>query len=89
MFRVLERPNVDLLSGSEIMIDQGIDVNRYTACNTPDTYAECDVAVTFDPVTGERVVTGLWTNAVEMGRCAGYNMTGRIFLAESYRLRIS
>ena len=47
------------------------------------------MAVTFDPVNGERVVTGLWTNAVEMGRCAGYNMTGRIFLAESYRLRIS
>jgi NAD(P)H-nitrite reductase large subunit len=71
------RPNVDFLSGGEIIIDQGIVVNRYTACNTPDTYAAGDVAVTFDPVTGERIVTGLWTNAVEMGRCAGYNMTGK------------
>ncbi len=35
------------------------------------------MAVTFDPVTGKRIVTGLWTNAVEMGRCAGFNMTGR------------
>jgi nitrite reductase (NADH) large subunit len=71
------RPNVDFLSGSEIIVDQGIVVNRYTACNAPDTYAAGDVAVTFDPVTGERIMTGLWTNAVEMGRCAGYNMTGR------------
>lgn len=71
------RPNVDFLSGSEIIIDQGIVVNRYTACNTPNTYAAGDVAVTFDPVKGERIVTGLWTNAVEMGRCAGYNMAGR------------
>lgn len=71
------KPNVEFLSGSEIIIDQGIVVNRYTACNTPDTYAAGDVAITFDPVTGERIVTGLWTNAVEMGRCAGYNMTGR------------
>jgi nitrite reductase (NADH) large subunit len=71
------RPNVDFLSGSEIIIYQGIVVNPYTACNTPDTYAAGDVAVTFDPVSGERIVAGLWTNAVEMGRCAGYNMTGR------------
>jgi nitrite reductase (NADH) large subunit len=71
------RPNVEFLTGSEIIIDQGVVVNKYTACNTLDTYAAGDVAVTFDPVTGGRIVTGLWTNAVEMGRCAGYNMTGR------------
>jgi NAD(P)H-nitrite reductase large subunit len=70
------RPNVDFLSGSEINVDPGIVVDKYTACNLPDTYAAGDVAVTFEPVTGERIVTGLWTNAVEMGRCAGYNMTG-------------
>ncbi|MFH1136355.1 MAG: FAD/NAD(P)-binding oxidoreductase [Pseudomonadota bacterium] len=37
-----------------------------------------DAAVFFDPVSGNRVVTGLWTNAVEMGRCAGKNMAGKI-----------
>ena len=71
------RPNAEFLSGSEIIIDRGIVVNRYTACNTPDTFAAGDVAVTFEPATGERIMTGLWTNAVEMGRCAGHNMTGR------------
>jgi len=71
------RPNVEFLSASGIAIDSGVVVNKYTACNAPDTYAAGDVAVTFDPVTGERIMTGLWTNAVEMGRCAGYNMAGR------------
>ncbi len=71
------RPDVEFLSGSAIITDRGIVVNRYAACNTPDTYAAGDAAVTFDPVTGERIMTGLWTNAVEMGRCAGYNMAGR------------
>jgi NAD(P)H-nitrite reductase large subunit len=71
------RPNVDFLSGSEIAIDKGIVVDRYTACNQPHTFAAGDVAVTFDPVTGDRIMTGLWTNAVEMGRCAGHNMAGK------------
>ena len=71
------RPNIDFLSGSEIATDRGIVVDRYTACNQPQTFAAGDVAVTFDPVTGSRIMTALWTNAVEMGRCAGYNMTGR------------
>lgn len=71
------RPNIDFLSGSEIAIDKGIVVDGYTACNKPQTFAAGDVAVTFDPVSGKKTMTGLWTNAVEMGRCAGYNMAGR------------
>jgi NAD(P)H-nitrite reductase large subunit len=71
------RPNVGFLSGSDVTLDEGIVVDEHTACNMADTYAAGDVAVTFDPITGERIMTGLWTNAVEMGRCAGYNMSGR------------
>jgi len=71
------RPNVDFLEGSDIKVDQGAVVDRYAAANIDNVFAAGDVAVTFDPITGERIVTGLWTNAVEMGRCAGYNMAGR------------
>ena len=71
------RPNVEYLAGSKILADRGIVVNKFTACNIPDTFAAGDVAVTFDPITGERITTGLWTNAAEMGRCAGFNMAGR------------
>ncbi|RLC74701.1 MAG: NAD(P)/FAD-dependent oxidoreductase [Chloroflexi bacterium] len=71
------RPNVEFLAGSGVRVEQGIVADTHTACNTPDTYTAGDVAVTFDPITGKRMMTALWTNAVEMGRCAGRNMAGR------------
>lgn len=71
------RPNVDFLSQSSIFVDEGVVVDRFTGCNVPNVFAAGDVAVTFDSTTGERIVTGLWTNAVEMGRCAGRNMAGQ------------
>jgi NAD(P)H-nitrite reductase large subunit len=70
------RPNVEFLNGSGIEIDSGIVADRYTACSLSDTFAAGDVAVTFEPVTGQPIMTALWTNAVEMGRCAGRNMAG-------------
>ena len=71
------RPNVGFLTGSSIHIDRGLVADEHTACNAPDVYTAGDVAVTFDPITGERMITALWTNAIEMGRCAGLNMTGK------------
>ena len=70
------RPNVEFLDGSEIAVDRGIVVDRFTTCNLPGVFAAGDAAVTFDPVSGDRIMTALWTNAVEMGRCAGLNMAG-------------
>jgi NAD(P)H-nitrite reductase large subunit len=71
------RPNVALVDQSDINVDRGVVVDRFTASSVSHVFAAGDVAATFDSVTGERVITGLWTNAVEMGRCAGYNMAGR------------
>lgn len=71
------RPSTAFLSNSGIELDRGVVVDRHTACNIPDAFSAGDAAVTFDPVTGQRITTGLWTNAVEMGRCAGYNITGK------------
>ncbi len=71
------RPNTDFLAASGIAVDNGIVADTFTCCNVPDTYTAGDVAVTYDSTTGDRVVTAHWTNAVEMGRCAGKNMAGR------------
>lgn len=71
------RPNVNFLRQSGILVDQGVVTDRFTACNIPNVFAAGDVAVTFDPATGKRIITGLWTNAVEMGHCAGHNMAGQ------------
>lgn len=69
-------PNTDFIKGTGIEIDGGILADTYTACSVQDSFAAGDVAVTFDPGTGDKTVTALWTNAVEMGICAGLNMTG-------------
>ena len=71
------RPNVEFLDGSGIAVDGGIVADRFTACSLPGAYAAGDVAVTHEPVSGRPIMTALWTNAVEMGRCAGFNMAGR------------
>ncbi|MDH7489594.1 MAG: FAD-dependent oxidoreductase [Anaerolineae bacterium] len=70
------RPNVEFLEGSGIVVERGVVADEYTACSVPDVYTAGDVASTFDPITGKRIMTALWTNAVEMGRCAGRNMAG-------------
>ncbi|WP_300457195.1 FAD-dependent oxidoreductase [Desulfobacula sp.] len=70
------RPNVDYLENSGIALENGIVTDRYTACNLPDTFAAGDVAITHEPISGAPISTALWTNAVEMGRCAGQNMAG-------------
>lgn len=70
------RPNVEFLENSGIQLEKGIVADRHTGCSRPDTFAAGDVAVTHDPISGEPVMTALWTNAVEMGRCAGLNMAG-------------
>lgn len=70
-------PNTACLKNSGIRVDVGVVTDTHTACSAPNVFAAGDVAVTFDSITGEPVITGLWTNAAEMGRCAGINMTGR------------
>ncbi|MBU1698243.1 MAG: FAD-dependent oxidoreductase, partial [Proteobacteria bacterium] len=69
-------PNTDFIQGGDIKIDKGIFADKYTACSVKDTFTAGDVAVTYDPGSGGKTVTALWTNAVEMGICAGLNMAG-------------
>jgi len=70
------RPNVEFLEGSGVQVEGGIVADRYTGASLPGTFTAGDVAVTHEPVSGEPIMTALWTNAVEMGRCAGMNMAG-------------
>ncbi|MFH0781433.1 MAG: FAD-dependent oxidoreductase [Pseudomonadota bacterium] len=69
-------PNAEWLGSDEIPVNRGVVVDKYTRTRAENVYAAGDVAVTFDPITGAPMITGLWTNAVEMGRCAGANMAG-------------
>jgi nitrite reductase (NADH) large subunit len=71
------RPNADWIGDGQIRVDGGVVVDQFTRTDAAHVFAAGDVAVTFDPITGAPMVTGLWTNAVEMGRCAGANMADR------------
>jgi len=71
------RPNTTWLDGSGIHVKNGVVADQYTQTNIPGIHTAGDVAVTFDAITGAPMTTGLWTNAVEMGRCAGRNMAGK------------
>jgi NAD(P)H-nitrite reductase large subunit len=70
------KPNTACLENSGIRVDDGVFTDAHTACSAPNVFAAGDVAMAFDPITGNPIVTGLWTKAAEMGRCAGANMAG-------------
>jgi len=70
------RPNIDLAQQAGIKVQRGIVVDKYLCTSAPDVYAAGDVVEIIDLATGQKVVSGIWTNAAEMGRIAGENMAG-------------
>ena len=70
------RPNVELARQAGLKVQRGIVVDQELRTSSPVIYAAGDVAETTDLITGEALVSGLWTNAVEMGRLAGKNLGG-------------
>lgn len=70
------RPNVDLARQAGIMVQRGIVVDSRLRTSVHDIYAAGDAVEIPDLATGHKVVSGIWTNAAEMGRIAGENMAG-------------
>ncbi|MEJ2069220.1 MAG: FAD-dependent oxidoreductase [Syntrophobacterales bacterium] len=70
------RPKVELARQAGLAVNEGIIVDSRLCTSASEVYAAGDVVETTDIVTGHRMVSGLWTNAVEMGRLAGSNMAG-------------
>lgn len=60
------RPNIAWLEGSGLAMERGITVDEYMRTSAPDVYAAGDV-------TG---LSGIWPNAMDMGRIAASNMCG-------------
>jgi NAD(P)H-nitrite reductase large subunit len=71
------RPNVDLLNGSGIQVDQGILVNERMQTNCPFIYAAGDVAQGPDLLGEQLAVHAIQPTAVDHGRIAGANMAGQ------------
>ena len=70
------KPNLDLLEGSGISYQRGIQVNTKLQTNAPEVYAAGDCIETPDRVTGETFLHAIFPNALEQGRVAGMNMVG-------------
>ncbi|HXG11225.1 MAG TPA: FAD-dependent oxidoreductase [Gemmataceae bacterium] len=70
------RPNVDLVAGSGIQVDQGIVVNDRMQTNFPFIYAAGDVAQGPDLLGGPPAIHAIQPTAVDHGRVAGANMAG-------------
>jgi 3-phenylpropionate/trans-cinnamate dioxygenase ferredoxin reductase subunit len=81
-------PNVDLLEGSGIELDNGVLVNARFETSAPGVYAAGDVANFFDPLYGRQRRIEHWSNAsyqgTEVGRIlavadGGYDQVSSFF----------
>jgi len=70
------RANAELARSAGLAVGRGVQVDARMRTSDPHIYAAGDVVETTDAVTGETIVSGIWTNAVGMGACAGENMAG-------------
>ena len=70
------RANIDFLLESGIKVDHGVVVNNRMRTSVPDIYAAGDLIRFIDQATGEKAVSGLWSNAVHTGSVAGCSMSG-------------
>ena len=70
------RPNVKLVSGSGVIVNNGIIVDKEMQTSVKDIYAAGDVAEAFDLLSGEKSISALWPTATEQGIVAGCNMAG-------------
>lgn len=70
------KPNIGWLAGSGIKTDLAIIVDEKMQSSLENVYAAGDVVQMTDLVSKQKMVSALWTNAVEMGKAAGENMAG-------------
>jgi 3-phenylpropionate/trans-cinnamate dioxygenase ferredoxin reductase component len=70
-------PDVDLLDGSGVEINNGVVVDQYLRTNIDDIFAAGDVANHYHPVFGRHIRLEHWQNAVRQGAAAAQNMLGR------------
>lgn len=65
------RPNIEILTGTNINVNKGIIVNERMQTNIRNVYAAGDVA------EFKNGIYGLWNIAIGQGTIAGYNIAGR------------
>ncbi|MDP6509960.1 MAG: FAD-dependent oxidoreductase [Dehalococcoidia bacterium] len=70
------RANVGLASAAGLTVGNGVKTDSQLQTSAPGVYAAGDMVETTDIASGQAMVSGTWTNAVNMGHTAGENMAG-------------
>ena len=70
-------PNVELLRGSGLALDNGVVVDGRFRTSAPEVYAVGDVASFYDPLYGRRRRIEHWSNASYQGTEVGKVLAGR------------
>nr|WP_314628667.1 FAD-dependent oxidoreductase [uncultured Noviherbaspirillum sp.] len=71
------QPNIGFARNSGIDCKRGVLVDPAMQTGMPGVYAAGDCAEAWDEASGRTVVSAIQPNAVEQGRCAAMNMSGR------------
>jgi NAD(P)H-nitrite reductase large subunit len=71
------KANIGFLEGSGVATEYGVLVDEYLRSSQPDIYAAGDVAQAHDIATNGKTVNAIQPNAVDQGRIAALNMTGK------------
>jgi 3-phenylpropionate/trans-cinnamate dioxygenase ferredoxin reductase subunit len=70
-------PEVAILEGSSVHVDNGVVVDQYCRTNVPGIYAAGDVANHYHPVFERHIRIEHWQNAIKQGSVAARNMLGQ------------
>ena len=70
------RPATDVVDGTDVVVENGIPVDRFCATNVAGVYAAGDVANHDHPLFGRRLRVEHWDNALKQGAAAARNMMG-------------
>jgi NAD(P)H-nitrite reductase large subunit len=70
------RPNLELAKAGSLRVGRGLQVDNHLCTSDPNIFAAGDVVETSDILSGNPIVSGIWTNAAAMGQIAGDNMAG-------------
>lgn len=70
------RPNVGLVAGTDIAVNQGILVDRRMQTSLPHVYAAGDCAEAYDLLLGDNRPIAIWPNAYRQGCVAGCAIAG-------------
>jgi NAD(P)H-nitrite reductase large subunit len=72
------RPNTELAKNAGIVLDgAGVQVNEFLQTNDEHIYAAGDVITVTDTISGKRMPSCLWPDAMQQGMVAAQNMCGK------------